>query len=188
MLQRSLSGQYPLSLSQKKMKIFPRKDAAMATGGATAAATKGEETFSIKYDRAYLIVDQNQNKVEVKVELFPSFDPESDIIGAHYTFDGWKNVMKSEEEWVPITPPSPRMSFMGNDDSEAKPTQASVFIPVPNDIVELAKTKLWFALYAVKKTDEGDVEVWDNNKGWNYQVLPTRLPCPERNSIRDFYL
>jgi len=158
----------------------------MATGGANKE--EAANNFSIKYDRAYLIVDQNQNKVEVKVELFPSFDPESDIIGAHYTFDGWKNVMKTEEEWVPITPPSPRMSFGQSDELDTKPTQASVFIPVPNDIVALAKTKLWFALYAVKKTDEGDVEVWDNNKGWNYQVLPTRLPCPERNSIRDFYL
>ncbi len=72
-------------------------------------------------------------------------------VGVHYTVDGWQTVQKA-------------VGFAVG----AYKYVVEVLLASSSPVVH--PRQLWFAVYA-RYDDVGSV--WDNNNGWNYQVLET---------------
>ena len=80
--------------------------------------------------------------------------------GAVWTTDGWRTVHWSPAQWAQNVPGS-----AGNLDEEWRWAETITCTPTP---AYGTQTYIWFAVYVDNQSGQRS---WDNNNGWNYQLI-----------------
>jgi len=117
---------------------------------------------SIKYNQAVLKYGDAQSCVEITVKCSKA-KVKGSVVKAVYTIDEWKTVRNK----------------VGRLSSSPKENEHIYRISIPINAV--SNVKMWFSVqlcvYSNYPTNTIKTEeVWDNNNGWNYEIITDKLP------------
>lgn len=109
-------------------------------------------SYTIKYNKALLKYEDKQRFVEITAS-----SKSKGTVVVHYTFDEWKTTRNKTGIVV------------SNKDNDFL---YRISIPINS----VANVKMWFSVKFSVNINNTNKEVWDNNNGWNYEVLTEKLP------------